>query len=388
MKLSYKYRIYPTEEQKVSLQKNFNFLRFLYNSALQERNDFYRKYKNIEQDPELPKVKRHLSYYDQAKQLSEVKEYFEEQTESIYSQCFQAMLKRLDSAYTGFFRRVKQKSGKAGFPRFKSFDRMNSICFPQSNLESFGVKLTDNKLQVYGIETPIKVKLHRPFQGKCKHVTIKKQADRYYLIACCDDVPLQLLPKTGNTVGIDLGLTNFVTTDSGIVYNHPKPYSTAKEKLAYLQRRLELKRRGSNNRLKVKSNIAKIHQKVADIRLDFQHKLVNELVRNNDRIIIEDLNVKSMLTSKNFTVSKANIQDASWSQFGSIISYKAERAGKLFRRVDPRNTSKMCSGCGHLKIDLKLSDRIYHCEHCGLALNRDHNAAKNIKRLGISLAVK
>jgi len=374
VKLSFKYRVYLSAEQTVQLDKSFNFCRFLYNSALQERIDLYKK------------NKKSISYNSQSAQLPDIKELFEEQCKDIYSQSLQSTLKRVDSAYQNFFRRVKAKANKVGFPRYKSADTYNSISFPQCDLKSGGVKLKDNgKLKIYGITGDIEIKCHRQFKGKCKTVMLKKQADKYYIILSCDEVPLELLPKTGKTIGIDLGLNSFITTDDGTEFHHPKPYKTAKELLAYRNRKLATKQRGSKNRQKAKSLLAKAYEKITNIRQDFLHKTAKQLVVENDVIYIEDLDIKSMLETKGFNVKKSNIADASWGSFAAILAYKAERAGKLVVKIDPKNTSKMCSNCRNIKKDLALKDRVYHCVACGNKMNRDVNAAKNIKRLGLSL---
>src|SRR5271166_1998457 len=266
MNLSYKYRLYPNKEQSAKLQSNFAFCCFLYNSALEERISFYKKYGES------------LSYSDQCKALPDIKIEFEKQTQSIYSQSLQQVLKRLDSSYQNFFRRVKQKASKAGFPRYKSFDRFNTVVFPQSDLSGGGVKLINNKLKVFGIPGEIKVKWHRPLQGRCKQVIIKKQGDKFYLIVSCDEVPLAPLTKTGKTTALDLGLTSFITADDGTKFHHPKPYKTAKEKLAYLNRCLAAKQRGSNNRKRAKRSLARAYQKVSNIRNDFLHKVAKQLV--------------------------------------------------------------------------------------------------------------
>jgi len=167
----------------------------------------------------------------------------------------------------------------------------------------------------------------------------------------------------------------------------PKPYKTSKEKLAFWQRKLALKQRGSNNRKKVKKQLARAYEKITNIREDFLHKTANKFIAENDLIIVEKLNIQSMMEQENHQVNKGNIQDASWGNCVSKLNYKAERAGRAVIEVDPANTSRMCSSCGNIKKKLKLSDRIYCCEKCGLKLDRDHNAAKNIYRLGMSLAV-
>lgn len=374
MKLSYKYRLYLNKAQTEILQQNFNFCCFLYNCALQERNSHYKIFG------------KGVSYSFQSAQLPDIKKEFAEQTQSIYSQSLQQVLKRLDRSYQNFFRRVKQKASKAGFPRFKSADRFRSIVFPQSDLNGFGVKLLENKkLDIFGIPGEIRVKWHRPFQGRCKQVSLLKQADKFYIILSCDEVPLEPLHKTGKTTAIDLGLTSFITTDDGTKFHHPKPYKTAKEKLAYRNKKLAAKQRGSNNRKRAKQSLAKAYQKISNIRDNFLHQAAKQLVKENDTVIIEKLNVKGMLEAKGFEVSKSNIQDASWARFASLLIYKAERAGRIIIEVDPRNTSKMCSNCQNIK-ELTLRDREYHCEACGFAMDRDQNAALNIKRLGTSLA--
>ena len=234
MKQSYRYRLYPTEEQAEIIKQNLRFCAFLYNCALQERKTFYKRYG------------KSISYAGQCKALPEIKDEFAEQTHTIFSQSLQQVLKRLDRSYQNFFRRIKEGADKVGFPRYKSADRYNSIVFPQSDLKGFGVKLLDNKqIQVFGIAEPIKVKWHRPFQGRCKQVMIVKRADKFYLNLSCDEVPLAPLAKTGKTIGIDLGLDSLYDSDDGTQFHHPKPYKTAKERLAYLNQKLALKQKGS-----------------------------------------------------------------------------------------------------------------------------------------------
>jgi putative transposase len=375
MKLSYKYRIYPNKAQIEVLNKNFNFCCFIYNSALQERISYYKKYG------------KSLSYNKQAGELPSIKNEFAEQTHSIYSQTLQQVLKKLDQSYKNFFRRVKEKSSKAGFPRYKSADRFKTLVFPQSDLTGFGVKLLDNKkLSIFGIPGEIKVKWHRPFKGRCKLVMITKQANKFYIVLSCDEVPKELLASTGKTVAIDLGITSFITTDDKTKFYHPKPYKTAKEKLAIKQRKLSLKKKASKNYKRLRNEIAKTFLKVSDIRGNFLHTTAKQLITENDTVIIEKLNVKSMLEAKGFEVNKSNIQDASWATFCSLLKYKAEKAGREIIEVNPRNTSKMCSQCFKIKDNLTLKDRTYNCDACGIAIDRDYNAAKNIRRLGTSLA--
>jgi putative transposase len=246
-------------------------------------------------------------------------------------------------------------------------------------------KLANGKLRVSGLGD-ISVVWHRPLQGRCKQVRIIKQADKYYICFSCEGVAEQPLASTGKTIAIDLGITSFITTDDGTKFHHPKPYKTAKEKLAYLNRKLAAKQRSSNNRKRALVALQRASEKVSNIRNDFQHKVAKQLVVENDIIIIEKLDIKNMLEAKGFEVSKSNISDASWGSFAAKLSYKAESAGKKVILVDPRNTSKTCSKCLNIKENLELKERTYHCEACGFAIDRDLNATYNIRRLGTSLA--
>lgn len=373
MRRSFKYRIYLNKAQEEALNTAFYMCRTLYNSALEERISSYKK------------LNKFISYKQQSAYLPEIKESFKEENKFVYAQSLQYTLKTLDNAYKGFFSRCK--SGKTpGFPRYKSYLKNQSICFPQCNMINGGVKLLQNqKLKIYGIPGEVKIILHRPWKGDCKTVQIKKQGDEYYLILSCNNVEKNILEKTGKTVGIDLGITNFITTDDGTKFHHPKAWRTSKEKLAFKQRKLSCQKRGSKNRLKTIKSLRKTHNKIVNQRDDWQHKMANHLVRTYDNIVIEDLNVKGMLEAKGFDVSKGNISDASFGNFVSKLTYKAESADKLLIKVNPRNTSKTCSCCGNVKKDLSILCREYLCDQCGISIDRDINAAKNILVLGTSL---
>ena len=367
MRLSLKYRIYLTRKQEDLFRSSLFFCNDLYNTALQERNSYYERYKNSDN------VKKSLNYYDQAASLKEI-----ESEIKIYSQTKQDVLKRVENAYKGFFRRVKINPSKAGFPRFKNRNSYNSLTFPQVDptLSKGCIRLSGNLVNIFGLGE-VKINLHRPIIGRCKTVMIKKEANRYYLIVSCDDVPIEPLPKTGKTCGIDLGIKSFVCLDDGTEFHHPKPYKTSKEKLAFLQQKLALKQSGSKKRRQVKTQIAKLSSRIVNIRKDFQHKLSKSIVTDYDRIAIEDLNIKSMIESKTLH-HKESLAEASLGSFTQMILYKAERAGKEVVRVNPKNTSRTCSGCGNIKDQLDLKERIYRCSRCNLEIDRDQNAAKNI----------
>ncbi len=387
MKKSFKYRIYPNKKQHLDINNILLFCMELYNSAIQERKSFYKTFN------------KDISFGKQSSYLPEIKKIFPNITSIIYAQCLQSVLKSVDYAYKNFFRKCKLNKIKkgikyviAGYPRFKSINRFNQITFPQSDFIGTtrcggGVKLiSNNKIKVFGIGE-IKIKYHRPFEGNCKTVQIKKEGSKYFIILSCDNVPEKRLPKTNKIIAIDLGLTTFATTDSGIKFKHPKPYKTAKEKLALANQKLARKQGGSKNRRKSINDLRKVHTKIANIRDDWQHKLANKLIKESDTIIVEKLNITGMLEDKGFIVNNENISDASWGNFVNKLKYKAESAGRSIIEVNPKNTSKMCSCCNNINKELTLKDRIYDCIKCGMILDRDINAAINIKRLGTSLAI-
>jgi len=388
MKRTYKYRICPTKEQRAALQSIFWFCRFLYNSALEERKSHYKRYG------------KSLSYGMQCKALPEIASFFVEETSIIHSQVLQQVLKTLDTAYQNFFRQIK-KGEAAGFPRFKSETSFKSICFPQPKPDLTGgcvKKLPNSRLKVSGIPGEIKVKWHRdiPKEAIVKQVRIVKSAGKYYVAISCENVPQELLAPTGKTIGIDLGLNSFITLDSGEKIHHPKPYNTSKEKLAFLNKKLAIKKQGSNNRRKALSALQKAYEHIRNIREDFQHKVAKQLIEENDVICIENLNIKGLLAKPDKPEAtpkekaegrshKNNIQDASWGGFAAKLIYKAESAGRKVIEVDPRYTSMTCSCCGNIQ-KMPQDVRTYDCGACGTVLDRDVNAAINIKRLGMSLA--
>lgn len=375
----YKYRIHFNLTQEKELNDILYWCRFLYNNALEERISYYKKYKKT------------LNYYDQHKHLKEIKKMFPE-IKKIHSQVLQEVLQLVETSYQNFFRRLKS-GGKAGFPRFKSSNSFKSILFPQiaksakkKNIKSLtkgGINLLPNgKIKIHGIIGEVKVKFHRPTEGEIYSAIIKKENDKYYLILKCKNVSEKTFTKTNKVTGIDLGIESFVTLDDGKKFHHPRSFKTSKEHLADKQRKLALKKRGSNNHLKAKLVVAKQHEKIKNQRHDFQHKLSINLIKEFDEIYIEDLNIKGMLGNEASKSLHREIMDASWGTFVEKLIYKAESANRLIVKVPANFTSQMCSCCGGINKH-ELKDRIYSCQSCGLVMDRDHNAAINIKVLGI-----
>jgi putative transposase len=221
----------------------------------------------------------------------------------------------------------------------------------------------------------------RPIEGTPKTVTISREADGWYVAFSCTDVPIQPLPPTGLEMGVDLGIEAFATLSNGARIFSPGWYRKAERALKTAQRRVSRRKKGSNRRKKAVILLAKAHQQVRRQRQDLHHKTALTLVRENDTIYHEDLQVRNMVQNHHLAKS---IADAGWSQFLNILSYKAACAGRSVVAVNPAFTSQMCSGCGSM-VAKGLSVRWHACPACGTSLHRDHNAAKNIERLGQSL---
>jgi putative transposase len=295
----------------------------------------------------------------------------------INAQVLQDVLRRLDKTFQAFFRRVK--AGETpGYPRFRGHSRYHSFTYPQYG---GGVILDGDLLSLSKIGR-VRIRLHRLLQGTPKTVTISREVDGWYACISCADVPIHLLPATGQETGIDLGLEAFATLADGTRILSPGWYRKAERELKIAQRRVSRRQKGSSRRRKAVKLLAKAHLKVRRQRADFHHKTALTLVHTNDKIYHEDLQVRNML--RNHHLAKS-IQDAGWSAFLSILAYKAAYAGKQVIAVAPAFTSQRCSGCG-VMVQKGLSVRWHSCPECGTSLHRDHNAALNILTLGISEA--
>ena len=265
-----------------------------------------------------------------------------------------------------------------GYPRFHGRDRYTSFTYPQVG-EHGGAQL-DNGFLALSKVGHITVRWSRPLEGIPKTVTVSREADGWYVCFSCADVPVQHLPATGQETGIDLGLEAFATLSDGMRIFSPGWYRKAERALKTAQRRVSRRKKGSARRRKAVKLLAKAHQQVRRQRQDFHHKTALALVRANDVIYHEDLQTANMV--RNHHLAKS-ISRCGWAAFLSILSYKAACAGRQVIAVNPAFTSQRCSGCGVL-ITKGLSVRWHSCPECGTSLHRDHNAAKNIERLGQS----
>ena len=320
-----------------------------------------------------------LSAYDQSKELPDLKRDFPE-FKQVNSQVLQDTVERVGKAFQGFFSRLKKMGEKAGFPRFKSYHRYDSF-----TLKTSGWKLDGRHLKIKGIGI-LKLFLSREIEGRIKTINVRRDScGDWWVSFSCDGVPERSFPEPrAELVGIDVGIAHFSTDTEGLHVANPKYYRKAQEELRRKQRKVSRRKKGSNRRKKAVNELAKAHRKVANMRLDFLHKTANYYITNFQMICIEALKVKNMV--KNRHLSKS-IADAGWSTFFELLSYKAAGAGRELVKVNPKNTSQNCSGCGK-KVPKSLATRVHNCPYCGLSLDRDVNAARNIAATGHGLCLQ
>jgi len=358
---TFKYRLYPTKRQAKILNGQLAEACRLYNAALQERRDAWKlEHKSIK-------------FYDQTYQLKEIRA-GGDLALPIYDIAHD-VLARVDKAFKAFFRRLNERKGKAGFPRFKSAKRYDSLTHPHGG-QSCKI-IEGRKLRFSGIGL-LRIKLHRPLAGRPKTVTIKREAGRWFATFICECEP-NPLPQCAAKVGIDVGLTAFATLDDGTEIENPRYFREAQARLRRAQRKVARRKKGSSRRRKAVQLLQRVYAHVRNQRADFQHKISRWLVNEHGLIAVEDLNVKGLAASK---LAKS-VRDAAWSSFFYKLAYKAENAGRQFVKVDPRGTSQRCP-CG-ASVPKELSQRRHKCDSCGLDVGRDRASAMEILRLGLSL---
>lgn len=358
MRRSYKFRLYPTNTQSRDLEIMLDSHRHLYNRCLEIRSNAYKLYKIS------------VSYADCSSWFKTERKY-NNWFASLNFSSSQDTMRRLDGTFKRFFQ--KNKSGKrSGYPRFKPKDRFNSFSYPT---HGDGIRLKDNKVRVSNVGV-IRVKNHRDIIGEINTLSIKHEADKWFLVLSCE-TPDVVIPKSTNPpVGIDMGLESFLITSNGEHIDNPRFHKFALPEIRRASRKLSRAKKGSNKRKKSKKKLRKVHSKVANKRKDFIHKLSRSIVDRYGLIAMESLSTSNML--KNHRLARS-ISDASWRAFSDAVQYKAEEAGVEFVKVDPRYTSQVCSGCGQI-VKKDLSVRWHDCS-CGLSIHRDVNAARNILAL-------
>ena len=363
---AYKYRIYPTEEQKVLLAKTFGCCRFVYNWALNLKIQTYKQEKKSIGNVELTnRMKSELK--TEHEWLSEVN-----------SQSLQSALRNLDTAYKNFFR----DTHAVGFPRFKSRKNKQSFLCPQH----CSVDFKKGTLSIPKAKD-IPAVLHRKFKGMVKTVTVSMTPSGRYFASVLVDTAILELPASaiqGNTtLGIDLGIKSLAVCSDGRTYDNPKNLQRSLDRLALLQKRLIRKQKGSANRNKARIRVARLQEHIANCRKDNLHKITHALTHDSQvrTLCMEDLNVKGM--QRNHHLAQA-VGDASFGTFLTLLEYKCRWYGVNLIKIDRfAPSSKTCGQCGYVYKGLKLSERSWTCPECGTHHDRDFNAACNIKEFGL-----
>ena len=360
---AYKFRIYPDTKRQKAIDDAISMSQRLYNKLLE---------KTIHAHKSNPSSKISQRAINQLLNeiIKEDKEYLQ-----LYAHVRVDIRNRLLKTYQNFFRRCQQKrSGaniKAGFPRFKSKDKFNSITHIENN-GSF--RIEKGRLRVSKIGT-MKIGQHRNIIGNLKTMTIKREGREYYAIFTAEQIINPPEVKDTNPVGIDIGLNNFIALSDGQTIQKPKFFKKREKRIARWQRIVARRKKGSKRRGDAKFRLQEEWKITTNQSNDFMHKISDKLVHGGfTSFAVETLHIDNML--KNHRLAQS-IQNASWNRFIQMLSYKAESAGMKVIKVDARNTSKECSNCGNIQ-DMPLSVREYNCDRCGMQLDRDINASINI----------
>ena len=364
VKRAYKFRLYPNAEQEQALARQCGASRFVYNHFLRARIEYYLANKDG--------TKQGLTYHDTALMLTKLKQQpGYEWLKEANAQALQQSLRDLDSAYRTFF------DHRARFPRFKRKHERQSFRVPQD------FRVQHSRLVIPKL-SPIKMVIHRPIAGTMKQVTVSRTKTGQYYAAILCEVELPEPAYQGGEIGVDLGLQSFLVTSEGETVASPQYLRTAERRVKRLQRRVSRRKQGSKGREQARRQVARQHEKVANQRNDFLHKLSRRLVDENQAIYAESLNVKGMLA--NHTLAQS-ISDSGWGEFVRQLTYKGAWYGCQLVHIDRFvPSSKRCAACGFINQDLRLSDREWACPACGLIHDRDHNAAVNILLVGRATA--
>jgi len=359
---TYQYRLQTRKNTEEKLLFTLEQCRLLYNKILETKIKYY--------EIEI----KSLSMFDCNNLIKtwEIK--------NVNAQVLQNVSARVDNAFKGFFRRLKTKEKKAGFPRFRGFNRYDSFTFPQ-----YGFKLNGKylKLQNIGI---VKVILHRPIEGRIKTCTIKRNGlNQWFVSFVCEIDKEIIISDNKKAIGIDVGCNKFAVTSDNTIIEHPHYYRQSEKKLKELQSNFnEVINLSNDNKKKIniRKKLTRTHIKVKNQRKDFLHKTSRSIVNENGIICVEKLNIKKM-TSDNWKSLNKSMLDGGWYNFKQMLTYKAEWAGKKVVEVNPAFTSQTCSKCGNIKKK-ELNERVHNCSFCGLICDRDFNASLNILRVGMN----
>ncbi|QDO43893.1 IS200/IS605 family element transposase accessory protein TnpB [Streptomyces sp. RLB3-17] len=365
VKRAYRYRFYPTDAQAAELSRTFGCVRKVYNMALAARTEAWTRQERVN----YHQTWAMLTAWKKTEELAYLNE--------VSSVPLQQALRHLQTAFTHFFGK------RAKYPRFKS--RKKSRKSAEYTTSAF--RFRDGELRLAKMSEPLRIEWSRPLPEGVNPSTVTVSQDaagRWFVSLLCDDPGVKPLPENGNAVGIDAGLDHLLTLSTGEKIANPRHERRDRAALAREQRRLAKKEKGSANRARARLKVAKIHARIADRRRDTLHKITTRLVRENQTIVIEDLTVRNMV--KNHRLARA-ISDAAWSEFRSMLEYKAQWYGREVIAVDRWfPSSKLCSACGTLQDRMPLNVRTWTCD-CGMTHDRDVNAAHNLLAAGLAVTV-
>ena len=354
---AFKYRFYPTPEQTDLLSKTFGCCRYVWNTLLDWRSKEYSLKANK------------INYSKSCLKLTDIKKETEWLNE-VSSVALQQSLRNQDSAFSNFFKKI------AAYPTFKKKNSKQSF-----RLTLCGFEIKNGEVFIAKNKQPLDIHWSQPLVGEASSIVISKDSSGRYFVSFGTEVEIEQLPVLNNIIGVDLGLTDFAITSDGQKFKPLKSFLKYQKRLKLVQQRF-FKKRAKKNKDKARIRVAKVYNKMADSRKDFQHKLSTKLIRENQTIAIEDLNVKGMV--KNHKLAK-HIQDAGWSEFVRQLKYKALWYGRKIIQISPwYPSSKLCSDCGFKAEKMPLDVREWTCLNCGEHHDRDINAAINIRTAGLA----
>ncbi|MFF2405374.1 RNA-guided endonuclease InsQ/TnpB family protein [Streptomyces sp. NPDC058092] len=365
VKRAFKYRFYPTDAQAAELLRTFGCVRKVYNMALAARTEAWARQERVNYN----QTSAMLTAWKRTGELAFLNE--------VSSVPLQQALRHLQGAFANFFAK------RAKYPRFRSKRKSRASAEYTSSAFTF----RDGRLKLAKMSEPLVIVWSRPLPEGSMPTTVtvsRDAAGRWFVSMLCDDPTVRPLPATGTAVGIDVGLNHLLTLSTGEKIANPRHERRDRARLAKAQRNQARKARGSANREKARRKVAKVHARITDRRRDGLHKLTTRLVRENQTLVIEDLTVRNMV--KNRSLARA-ISDAAWSEFRTLLEYKAQWYGRELVVVDRFfPSSRLCSHCGTLARAMPLDVRTWTCD-CGTTHDRDVNAAKNLLAAGLAVSV-